>query len=86
MVKIPAFAVLAAIVAASPASAHPHHKAAAYRGHTRAVVVDPNGLHAFSFVPGDPPGARLYDPGSGLYDPALTGGGSAGYNASEKIH
>jgi hypothetical protein len=75
MVKIFAFAVLAAIVAASPASAQPHHKAAAYRGHTRAVVVDPNGLNAFGMVPGDPPGA-------GSYDPALTGGGSAGYNAA----
>jgi hypothetical protein len=78
MVKIPAFAVLVAIVAASPVSAQPHHKAA-YRGHTRAMVVDPNGLHALSLVPGDPPGA-------GSYNPALTGGGSAGYNAGEKIH
>jgi hypothetical protein len=75
MVKISAFAALVAIVAASPASAQPHHRAAAYRGHTRAVVVDPNGLHAFALAPGDPPSA-------GSYDPALTGGGSAGYNAS----
>jgi hypothetical protein len=79
MVKILAFAVLAAIVATSPASAQPHHKAATFRGHTRAVVVDPYGLHAFSLVPGDPPAA-------GSYNPALTGGGSAGYNAGEKIH
>jgi hypothetical protein len=79
MVKIPALAVLVAIVAASPVSAQPHHKAAAYRGHTRAVVVDPNGLHALSLVPGDPPGAASYNP-------ALMGGGSAGYNVGEKIH
>jgi hypothetical protein len=44
----------------------------AYRGHTRAVVVDPNGLHSFASVPGDRAGSS---------DPALTGGGSAGYNA-----
>jgi hypothetical protein len=77
MVKISAFAVfavLAAIVAASPASAQAHHKAAAYRGHTRAAVVDPKGLHAFALFRGDPPGARPDDP-------ALAGGGSAGYNA-----
>ena len=75
MVKIAAFAVLAAVlVVASPASAQPHHKAAAHRDHNSAVVVDPDGLHAFALAPGDPPGA-------GSYDPALTGGGSAGYNA-----
>jgi hypothetical protein len=71
MVKISAFAVLAAVVAMSPASAQSHHKAAAYRGHTSSVAIDPNGLHAFALVP---PGARSDDP-------ALTGGGSAGYNA-----
>lgn len=77
MVKISAFAVvaaLAAIVATSPAFAHPHHGAAAYRGHSRAVAIDPNGLHAFARVPADP--AR-----DGADDPAFTGGGSAGYNA-----
>jgi hypothetical protein len=74
MVKIVAFAVVAAVlVVASPASAQ-HHKAVAHRGHNNAVVVDPNGLHAFALAPRDPLGA-------GSDDPALTGGGSAGYNA-----
>jgi hypothetical protein len=82
MVKISAFAVVAAltaIVATSPTSAHPHHRAAAYRGHSRTVVVDPNGLHAFARVPADPPRA-------GAYDPAVTGAGSAGYNAGLRIN
>lgn len=76
MVKIAAFAVVAAVfVVASPASAQPHHKAVAHQGHNNAVVVDPNGFHSFALVPGDPPAAESYDP-------ALTGGGRAGYNAA----
>ena len=91
MVKIPAFAVLAAVlvVVASPASAHRRHDAMAHRGYyNSAVVVDPNGLNAFGLTPlGYPPGALLYDPvRNGSYNPALNGGGSAGYNAEEKIH
>jgi hypothetical protein len=90
MVKIPAFAVLAAVlvVVASPASAHRRHNAMAHRGYNSAVVVDPNGLSAFGLAPPRyPPGALLYDPvRNGSYNPALNGGGSAGYNAGEKIH
>lgn len=75
MVKIIAFAVAAAIlVIAAPASAQPNRQAVTHRGHNNAVVVDPNGIHAFALAPRDPPGA-------GSHDPALTGGGSAGYNA-----
>lgn len=63
MVKIAAFAVVAAVfVVASPASAQPHHKAVAHQGHNNAVVVDPNGFHSFALVPGDPPAAESYDP------------------------
>jgi hypothetical protein len=80
MVKIPALAVLAAVlVLASPASAHWRHNAVAHRGHNSAVVVDPDGLHAFGLVPRDPPGA-------GLFDPALNGGGSAGFNQGLADH
>jgi hypothetical protein len=80
MVKIPAFAVLAAVlVVALPASAQPRHNAVAHRGHNSGLVVDPNGLHAFALTPGDPSGA-------GPYDRALTGGGSAGYNAGNGVH
>jgi hypothetical protein len=81
MVKIPALAVLAAVlVIASPASAH--------RRHNSAVVVDPNGLNAFGLAPsGYPPSALLYDPVlNGSYNPALNGGCSAGYNAGQAIH
>jgi hypothetical protein len=63
MLKIPALALLAVLVVASPASAHRHHYAVAHRGHNSAVVVDPNGLNAFGLVPpGYPPSALLYDP------------------------
>jgi hypothetical protein len=86
MVKIPAFAVVAAVlvVVASPASAQRRHNAA----DNSAVMVDPNGLNAFGLAsPGYPPGALLYDPvRNGSYNPTLNGGGSAGYNAGEKIH
>jgi len=83
MVKIPALAALiAVVVVASPAFAHPRHNAMAHRGHNSAVVVDPNGLHAFGLAPGYPPRAVLYDPAlNGSYNPALNGAGSAGYNA-----
>jgi len=90
MLKISALAVLAAIlvVVASPASAHRRHNAMAHRSYNSAVVVDPNGFHALGLAPpGYPPGALLYDPvRNGSYNPALNGGGSAGYNAGEKIH
>jgi hypothetical protein len=89
MVKITALAVLAAVlIVASPASAHRRHNAVAHRDHNSAVVVDPNGLNAFGLAPpGYPPGALLYDPvRNGSYNPALNGGGSAGYNAGEAIH
>jgi hypothetical protein len=83
IVKIPALAALAAVmVVASPAFAHQRHNAVAHRGHN-TVVVDPNGLHAFALTPGDPPGVGPYD---GPYDRALTGGGTAGYNAGNGIH
>ena len=83
MVKIPAFAALAAVlVVASPTFAHPRHNAAAHRGHNGAVVIDPNGLHALGLARGYPPRAVLYDPAlNGSYNPAFNGGGSAGYNA-----
>ena len=82
MVKIPALAVLAVVlVVASPASAQRRHNAVAHRSHNSAVVVDPNGLHAFGLAPGYPPGAVLYDPVlNGAYNPPLNGAGSAGYN------
>jgi len=79
MVKIPALAVLAAVlVIASPASAHRRYGAVAHLAHS-AAVVDPNGLHAFGLVPRDPPGG-------GLFVPALNGGGSAGFNEGLAIH
>ena len=88
MVKIPALAALiAVVVVASPAFAHPRHNAMAHRGHNSAVVVDPNGLHAFGLAPGYPPRAVLYDPVlNGAYNPPLNGAGSAGYNADLAIH
>ena len=80
MVKIPALAVLAVVlVVASPASAHRRHSALAHRAHNSTVVVDPNGLHAFGLVPRDPPGVRLFNP-------ALNGAGSAGFNEGLAIH
>ncbi len=76
MIKIVAFAVVAAnLVVTSPASAQPHHKVVAHRGHNDAVVVDRSGFHAFALAPRGSAGA-------GSYDPAVTGGGSAGYNAA----
>jgi hypothetical protein len=85
MLKIPALALLAALVVASPASAHRRHYAVAHRGHNSAVVVDPNGLNAFGLVPpGYPLSALLYDPvRNRSYNPALNGGGSAGYNPAK---
>jgi hypothetical protein len=88
MLKIPALSVLAAVlVVASPANAHRRHNAVAHSGYNSAVV-DPNGLNAFGLAPpGYPPSALLYDPvRNGSYNPALNGGGSAGYNAGEAIH
>ena len=82
MIKISACAVVAAavaaIVATSPASAAAQHRAAAHRAHSRAVVVDPNGLRAIARVPADPPPK--------IYAPTLNGGGSEGYNASLRIN
>jgi hypothetical protein len=86
VLKISALAVLAAVLVAvaSPASSHRRHNAVAHRGYyNSAVVVDPNGFNAF----GQTPSGLLYDPvRNGSYNPALNGGGSAGYNAEEKIH
>jgi hypothetical protein len=79
MIKISACAVVAAavaaIVATSPASAAAQHRAAAHRAHSRAVVVDPNGLRAIARVPE-----------AEIYAPTLNGGGSEGYNAGLRIN
>ena len=87
MFKISTLAVLAAVLVAvaSPASAHRRNNAVAHRGYyNSAVVVDQNGFNAFGQTTS--PGS-LYDPvRNGFYNPALNGGGSAGYNAEEKIH
>jgi len=56
LIGFAALAVLAAIMAASPTSAHLHRRAAAARGHTAAASIDPNGLYPFARLPGDPPG------------------------------
>jgi hypothetical protein len=58
----------------SPAAIEKSNAAAHQRGHSR-IAAPRNGFHSFAMVPGGPRPS-----GADSNDPALTGGGSTGYN------
>src|SRR5580700_10032393 len=62
--------------AAPPAPPRVQHMAAVRQTGRATVASRQAGLHAFAMIPGTPGGHV----GASIYDPALTGGGSVGYN------
>jgi hypothetical protein len=61
---------------AAPPAPQIQHMAAARPTSRATVAAREAGLHAFAMIPGAPGGRG----GASTYDPALTGGGSLGYN------
>ncbi len=59
----------------SPAAIEKSNAAAHQRGHSK-IAAPRSGFHSFAMVPGGPRSPS----GADSNDPALTGGGSAGYN------
>jgi hypothetical protein len=75
MIRISALALIAAaaIGVTAPAFARSsQHRVATNKTHSHAVAARQSGLNAFGMVQGDV--------GGRVFKPALTGGGSAGYN------
>jgi hypothetical protein len=61
--------------------AQPHERVVVRRGGRDQIAARAAGLHAFATVPG----AAVGGPARSIYDPALTGGGSLGYNEAQSI-
>jgi hypothetical protein len=81
MSKLPVFILIAAI--ASAASAAPAFaQSSRQRGHVTAAGRQAGGMHAFARVPAAAGGGA----GPSTYDPALTGGGSLGYNTGMAVN